>query len=275
MAKTKIIVTGATGSIGYEAVKGLLEKKTPVLMACRDMHKGEETMRKVMTQYPDADIQLLPLDLASIKSILDFVQRLHDERIQPMGLLNNAALMSRRYALTEDDFESTMGVNYLGTYLLTRKILPMMTADAIIVNTVSVTCHLTRLDRQILDAREEKFGQLKTYAKSKLAVMLFSVALAERASVRVNVTDPGVVNSNMIAMDRWFDPLANIFFRPLCKSPERGAIPAIRALQSNESGQCFYGDKQRPIKKKFLEHPYVDWLWENTEILFHEKGVHF
>lgn len=275
MAKTKIIVTGATGSIGFEAVRGLLKRKASVLMTCRDMRKGEEALRKAMSQYPDADIQLLPLDLASINSILNFVQTLHDEGIQPLGLLNNAALMPRRYALTEDGFESAVGVNYLGTYLLTRKLLPLMSADANIVNTVSVTCHLTRLDRQFLDAREDRFGQLKTYAMSKLAVMLFSVALADRAGVRVNVTDPGVVNSNMIAMDRWFDPLANIFFRPLCKSPEHGAIPALRALESTSSGLCFYNDKQKSIKKKFLEHPYVDWLWENTEILFHEKGVHF
>ena len=63
----------------------------------------------------------------------------------------------------------------------------------------------------------------------------------------VNATDPGIVNSNMITMGRWFDPLADMIFRPFCKSPAKGAIPAINAITSGLSGRYFLGNGSRTL----------------------------
>ena len=53
---------------------------------------------------------------------------------------------------------------------------------------------------------------------------------AKARGVKVNLCDPGVVDTGIIAMDRWFDPLADIFFRPFIRSVANGARPALRAL---------------------------------------------
>lgn len=71
----------------------------------------------------------------------------------------------------------------------------------------------------------EHYRRFKAYPDSKLAVLMFTTELARRVhgrSIVVNAVDPGVVNTGMITMHRWYDPLADIFFRPFIKSPERG-----------------------------------------------------
>ena len=57
--------------------------------------------------------------------------------------------------------------------------------------------------------------------------------------MKVNCADPGIVDSSMIHMDRWFDPIADVVFRPLIRTPRNGAVPALRALFSGETGRIF------------------------------------
>lgn len=96
----------------------------------------------------------------------------------------------------------------------------------------------------------ETFGQLKTYALSKKLITRFAAEfapVAAREGVNVNCADPGVVDSDMISMHRWYDPLANIFFRPFIRRPAKGAIPALRALASDRRGLIFTLRRSFPI----------------------------
>ena len=65
--------------------------------------------------------------------------------------------------------------------------------------------------------------------------------------VKVNCADPGVVNSKMITMHRWFDPIADVLFRPFISSPAQGAKPALKALSTSLTGMIFTCNKCRPI----------------------------
>ena len=66
-------------------------------------------------------------------------------------------------------------------------------------------------------------------------------------SFHINCVDPGVVDSNMISMDRWYDPIANIFFRPLIKSPRAGACSTLKALTLKSSGNIVKSKSVKPI----------------------------
>ena len=102
--------------------------------------------------------------------------------------------------------------------------------------------------------------------------MYFSIELARREpDLNVNVADPGVVNSNMIDLGRWFDPIADAVFKPLCKTPAEGALPAVNAMLSDRSMQLFRGDGYEPIPDKFLERRISSAaLWEQTESIFRD-----
>lgn len=278
MEKSKIIVTGATGSIGLAAVKSLLSKDLPVIMACRNIKKADSQRDNLIKQFPHSEIDILELDLNSLTSIRSFVEEIKNQGFKVDKLLNNAGIICRDFTVNDDGFETTLAVNYLGPLYLSKLMIPLMDNDFNIVNTVSVTRGVSKLDEHFFDLDKKRFSQLGTYGKAKYALFLSSLTLSEKIkNGSVNLTDPGVVDSNMISMHRWFDPLADVLFRPFCKSPEKGAIPAVNALlyKSTDNGQqstdllqrnvkLFSGNKSKVISQKHYDNPMRKWLWEET-----------
>lgn len=236
-----IIITGASGSVGREVVKGLAVKGIPVIMACRNLEKGNVVMQEILAAVPDADLRLEKLDISSSESIAGFVKRIEDVEIA--GLFNNAGAIFRDFGVTPEGKERTFAVNYLGPVMLTEMLLPRLKSGCAVVNMVSLTTKLSTLCESDLQPSKKDFGQLKTYGKAKLALLRYSKELAmKRPDLCVNVADPGIVNSNMISMGRWFDQLADLLFRPFCKSPRKGAIPAINALTSDARLRYYKGN---------------------------------
>ena len=279
MEKNQIIVTGATGSIGLAATKSLLSKDLPVIMACRNIKKANSQRDILIKEFPHSEIDVLELDLNSLSSIRMFTENIKNQGFKADRLLNNAGIICRDFTVNDDGFETTLAVNYLGPLYLTKLMIPLMSDDFNIVNTVSVTRGVSKLDKHFFDLDKKRFSQLGTYGKAKYALFLSSLTLAEKIkNGRVNLTDPGVVDSNMISMHRWFDPLADVLFRPFCKSPEKGAMPAVNALLlTTDNGQrttdfvhnevrLFSGNKSKVISQKYYDEEIREWLWEETNI---------
>lgn len=247
MAETTIIITGASGAMGSAAVKAMAREGYGIIMACRNLEKGAGVRESILREIPDARLEVLHLDLASLASVRAFADAIAGRCAEGMvlgGLFNNAGIINRYFKVTEDGYENTMATNFIGPSTLTEALLPHFVQGAHIVSMVSLTCGMTRLGQDFLTPRKEDFHQLRTYAKSKLALLLYSLSLSERVSGRVfvNLADPGIVNSNMISMGRWFDPLADVLFRPFCKSPENGVAPAVRALLADKHQRFFIGN---------------------------------
>lgn len=274
MEKSKIIVTGATGSIGLAAVKSLLSKDLPVIMACRNIKKADSQRDSLIKEFPHSEIDVLELDLNSLASIRAFVEEIKNQGFKVYKLLNNAGIICRDFTVNDDGFETTLAVNYLGPLYLSKLMIPLMDNDFNIVNTVSVTRGVSKLDEHFFDLDKKRFSQLGTYGKAKYALFLSSLTLSEKIkNGSVNLTDPGVVDSNMISMHRWFDPLADVLFRPFCKSPEKGAIPAVKALlqpiansqqPTARNVKLFSGNRSKVIPQKHYDNPLRKWLWEES-----------
>ena len=246
-----ILITGATGAIGSAALRQLQTRGYHVIGTSRRPDTGD----------------LWSLDLSSPDSIEAFARRLTREGVRLDGLLNNAGTMQRNYGITHEGFEQVLATNYLGTYALTRRLMPLMNPGARVVCTVSLTCHIAHVDRTLFDTSLRTYRQLGAYADSKMAVMLFAEELHRRYGdrLRVNVTDPGVVDSRMLHMNRWYDPLADRLFRPLCKNPEQGALPAVNAVTADCAGQLFRGGRHRDIPRRWRQPELARWLWDETE----------
>lgn len=274
MEKSKIIVTGATGSIGLAAVKSLLSKDLPVIMACRNIKKADSQKDSLIKQFPHSEIDVLELDLNSLSSIRAFVEEIKNQGFKVDKLLNNAGIICRDFTVNDDGFETTLAVNYLGPLYLSKLMIPLMDDGFNIVNTVSVTRGVSKLDEHFFELDKKRFSQLGTYGKAKYALFLSSLTLSEKIkNGSVNLTDPGVVDSNMISMHRWFDPLADVLFRPFCKSPEKGAIPAVNALlqltansqqPTVQNVRLFSGNRSKVISQKHYDEPIREWLWEES-----------
>ena len=216
------------------------------------------------------------MDLNSLPSIKSFADNVKGQGFRVNKLLNNAGVICRDFAVNDDGFETTVAVNYIGPLYLTKLMMPLMDDDFSVVNTVSVTRGVSRLDKNFFELDKTRFSQLGTYGKAKYALFLSSLTLSEKIEKgKVNLTDPGVVDSNMISMHRWFDPIADVLFRPFCKSPEKGAVPAINALMASENSlqttgsahdvRLFSGNKNKAISQKHYDNEMRMWLWEETE----------
>lgn len=268
----RIIITGASGAMGAVATKAMAREGHKVVMACRNMEKTESVRRQILQELPRAEIEIKMLDLSSMKSVRRFVDDLGDEPVS--ALFNNAGVISKGYSLTSEGLENTFAVNYFGPFILTGLLLPWMPNDARIVNMVSLTCRFVSVSEPSLQPASSDFSQLGTYARSKLCLLRFSQELARRyPDLRVNLADPGIVNSNMISMGRWFDPLADLLFRPFCKSPEKGARPAVAALSSGERNRYFIGKQVLVIPETYSDPELDSRLWAETERIIRQKDL--
>lgn len=262
MSRTAII-TGASGSMGAAAAESLASEGWRVIMACRNPEKAGRIRSGILSRHPSADIEIRHLDLASLCSVRKFVESMDGESIDV--LFNNAGTICREWSMTEDGYERTFQVNFVGPALLS-----ILLSDRLkrIVSMVSLTCSLTDISPDYSGDRKEEFSQLGTYARSKLSLLLFTLELGRRKNLDVKLSDPGIVNSNMIRMDRWFDPLADILFRPFCSSPEKGVRPALNAIRDECPGAEYYkGDKELSVKRRFISHPAVSNLYGSIEVL--------
>lgn len=234
------VVTGATGAIGSQIALGLAERGYPLWLACRSRQKAEPLIEQCLT-YGSPDVKFLPLELADEASVRAAAGVLSDFGSPLAGLINNAGIMQRHWQADSHGRELTMLVNYWHTRLFTELALPLIADGGAVVSTTSLTRFWPgRSDRLDVDAKH--FSQLGTYGLSKKALTKWMRSMAhepEGRRLRINCADPGIVSTPMISMHRWFDPMADLLFRPFIRSPRQGAIPALRAWSSPASGSIF------------------------------------
>ncbi len=239
-----VIVTGATGAIGTEIARALAAQGHDLLLGCRNKDKATALIAELAESYPQISAEFLPLDLTSEARIRTTVEllpsMLRGRKLE--GVIHNAGTMQRRFVADEHGRELTMTVNYRHTALLHTLMLEsgLLGPGAAVVFTTSLTRYMRRGSAMPKEPCESSFSQLGSYASSKKALTLFARAQATaHPELRINCADPGVVNSSMIHMDRWFDPLADIFFRPFIRTPKSGALPALRAFRASGSGKIY------------------------------------
>ena len=126
MNKDYYIVTGANGSIGQAITEALAAQNLPVVMGCRNIAKSQPIRQRIIEKTGNSDILLLPLDLASFQSISHFCKQLAETDISIKALVNNAGVMCKDFGKTVDGFETSIGVNYIGTIFLTESLIPLM-----------------------------------------------------------------------------------------------------------------------------------------------------
>jgi len=120
-----VMVTGGNTGLGYETCLELCRMGAHVILACRDLSKGRSAVQKIQSKVPNGKITLMQLDLASRRSIENFVQEYKQMSLPSLDILvNNAGVMMCPYETTAEGWETQFGTNHLGHYLLTHLLLP-------------------------------------------------------------------------------------------------------------------------------------------------------
>lgn len=280
-----IIVTGANSGLGFEASKIYASKGATVIMACRSLDRAETAKHKIQIEYKDADLDIMQLDLGSLKSIENFVKAFKTKYSSIDILLNNAGIMTVPYGLTEDGFELQNGVNHLGHFALTAQLFPIIkkTPQARIVNVSSVAHKSGKIDFNNYLFEKGKYKRFKSYSRSKLSNLLFTYELDRRVKekdidIKVLVAHPGVSGTEL---GRYIDkhwltkPIAWLAYK-IVQSPYAGCLPEVRASldETALSGQ-YYGPKGifemrgKPVltksNKRSHDKELAKKLWDKSE----------
>lgn len=283
MEQKLAIITGANGGMGSTLVRDVAKAGYTAIMACKNFDKATPVFERLKSET-GGDIILKHLDLSSFESIRNFAQDIKDNYQHIDLQLNNAGTLCHKPEQSAENYEKTVAVNYLGHYVLTNLLLPLMGPGSRVVNMVSLTVRYGHLKPTLFQPVDDKhFNRFTTYSDSKKAFFYFTLDAADawkERGITVNCADPGIVSTNIIRMGNVVvDKLCDWFFRPIIKTPTQGAATMLRlALDPSLDGQTggFYANKKlKKVNSKIVNSPEREMLRQMTADIMAKHGFKF
>jgi NAD(P)-dependent dehydrogenase (short-subunit alcohol dehydrogenase family) len=233
------IVTGANSGIGFAAAIPLAARGARIVLAVRDMAKGEAAAAKM-----PGTAEVRPLDLASLDSVRAFAAAWQGDIAL---LINNAGVMIPPLTRTADGFELQFGTNHLGHFALTNLLLPQVSGRVV---TVSSDAHKGgAIDFDDLNWERKRYRPWRAYGQSKLANLLFTSELQRRLThagspVKATAAHPGYAATNLQShsgsrlMAFAMEQIGN---RVLAQDAAAGSLPTLYAAVADIPGDSFAG----------------------------------
>jgi NAD(P)-dependent dehydrogenase (short-subunit alcohol dehydrogenase family) len=238
----RAIVTGANAGLGLEIARELAAHGAEVVLACRSTAKGEAAARRI-----GGRTSVAALDLADLDSVAAFAGTVSG-RLDL--LVNNAGLMAVDAGRTAQGVETQFGVNHLGHFALTARLLPLLlaTPGSRVANHSSMG---HRAARGSADPRMERpYDRWQAYFHSKLANLLFTAELQRRlaaagAGTIAVAAHPGGSHTDLGTEGSGLsNRLMRTFVPLITQPPALGARPMLRALTDPAArGGEFYGPR--------------------------------
>ncbi|RMY77575.1 hypothetical protein D0863_01222 [Hortaea werneckii] len=281
-----ILITGGNAGIGKATVEALVPHNPASIYICaRNLGTAKTLADDVRKATPDANIEILQLDLSSFESVKSCASAFNSKADRLDVLFLNAGVSSISPRLSKEGYEIEFAINHMGHALLTQLLLPKMlqtkqkhpTADLRIVSTSSMAYTAPpggKIDvSQMSDPHAFGWRPLARYGHSKLANILFIRKLAERyPDIVCTSVHPGVVKSEIFERAKaegyrllyWLTAPAVMLTGV---TTEEGAKTQLWAATAKEveSGK-FYVPVGKPVDNAvFHDTEQVDGLWKYTE----------
>ncbi|WP_371154974.1 SDR family oxidoreductase [Jannaschia sp. 2305UL9-9] len=282
------VITGANAGAGFQAARILLSKGAKVVMLNRSSEKSTAAVRDLKSEFgAAADVSFVRMDLADLASVRGAGQEVLATVPRIDALICNAAIAqvpSRK--LTVDGFESQLGTNHYGHFVLCGMLFDRIDASRgriVVVASLGYRMGLRTIKFDDMNW-DRNYSPNAAYSQSKLAQMMFAYELQDRVvasgrNVDVYVCHPGASATSLISTSGGL--ITRITFglmsmSPLVQSAEKGAYPEVMcATEAELEHRALYGPTGRlqfvgPVGKGSLE-PYahdkatMQRLWERSE----------
>jgi NAD(P)-dependent dehydrogenase (short-subunit alcohol dehydrogenase family) len=249
-----VLVTGANSGIGFETARLLAQRGAHVVLACRNVERGREALRRVRGHAPDAELELLELDASDLGSVRHAAAELRRRHDHVDVLINNAGVMATPLRRTADGFELQFATNHLGPFALTGLLLPSLLAGER-PRVVTVASNMHRRGRIRFGDLNWKRGYhpIAAYSQSKLANLLFTFEL-QRRSARAGLPLMGLAahpgwaatrlqaNSALMNNSRFAERATRVLNTVLAQDATQGALPTVAAAALPEArGGDYWG----------------------------------
>jgi NAD(P)-dependent dehydrogenase (short-subunit alcohol dehydrogenase family) len=267
------MVTGANSGMGKATVAALADRGFTVIMICRSKARGETALQELL-EKKNRDIILMQCDLGQMDDIRRFTVEFKSHYSRLDVLINNAGVISLDRRETYDGLEEQFGVNHIGHFLLTLRLLNLMERGSRIVVVASGAHKVGKIHFDDYNLKKG-FNVVKAYGQSKLANVLFARELAVRVKARgitVNCCHPGAVATSM-GIDRitGFGSQITGLLKPVFLTPEEGAKTAIYLATSPEGGKVtgkyFYRCQMSTTSQAAKSRKLAQKLFELSEDL--------
>ncbi|OBB37569.1 SDR family NAD(P)-dependent oxidoreductase [Mycobacterium sp. 852002-51961_SCH5331710] len=242
------IVTGANSGLGYDTAAALAAKGAQVVLAVRNLDKGNEAVDRIRNSTPNAAVSLTELDLSSLDSVRRAADELRAAHPRIDLLINNAGVMYvPNRETTKDGFEMQFGTNHLGHFALTGLLLEnLLKVGGSRVVTVSSVGHRILARIRFEDPHfETGYNRVRAYGQSKLANLLFTYELQRRLAAKGSSTiaaaaHPGLSDTELM---RYVPPfIPDVVWKVVAQPAEKGALPTLRAATDpGVQGGQYYG----------------------------------
>jgi len=284
-SRLTVIITGGASGIGLETSRVFALRGAHVIIAARNTEAASEARKTILEKNPTARIDVLKLDLSSLKSVRTFVDQFNSMKLPLNVLINNAGVMFCPFQLSKDGVEMQFATNHLGHFLLTNLLLDNMKATAKstgiegrIVNLSSVA-HAHTYPKGIEFDRindEKRYHDKMAYGQSKLANLLHANELSRRlkeegANITVNSVHPGLIMTNLMRHSYILLKIVQVATFVLWKNVHQGAAttcyvglnPQLRGV----TGKYFADCNEEKTTKLGQSDELAKQLWDFSEEL--------
>ena len=271
-----ILITGANTGIGLATAETFVKDGHHVILGCRNPDKASQA-KKQLDAIGTGKVDTVTLDLNDLAQIAQTADTLISQFEKIDVLVNNAGMMTPQLESTADGFEKQIGVNYIGPFLLTMKLLPLIkkAEQGRIIHLASMMHLLGQIDVDQFKADQvKKYNGVRSYANSKLANLLFSNTLAQKlqgSSVTSNALHPGGVDSEIYReLPKYQYSAIKLFLILTSKPAELIKKIAFSAEWAQRNGD--YASLQTPALKsrKAKNRELGQYLFEQTLQLVHQ-----
>ncbi|KAK6140307.1 hypothetical protein DH2020_017846 [Rehmannia glutinosa] len=282
------VITGGASGIGLETARVLALRNAHVVIAARNMEAANEAKQLILKDNKNARIDVLKLDLASVKSIKAFADNFIALNLPLNILINNAGIMFCPYQLSEDGIEIQFATNHLGHFYLTNLLLDKMKETAKstgiegrIVNLSSIAHNYTYKGGIRFEKinNKNRYDDKRAYGQSKLANILHANELsrrlkAEGVNITANAVHPGLIMTNLFKYSGLWMKIFKFFSCFLWKNVPQGAAttcyvalhPSLKGVSGKYFADCNEFKPSRLARKEVLAKK----LWEFSTKLVNE-----
>ena len=122
LAGKKVAITGSTGGLGKEICRFILTLGGKLVLVDRNRARSEKNREELVSEFPDASVELVRADLSEISSVKSAVEELKGMEIDVF--LHNAGAYSIPRYDTDSGYENVFTINFISPYYMIRELLP-------------------------------------------------------------------------------------------------------------------------------------------------------
>jgi NAD(P)-dependent dehydrogenase (short-subunit alcohol dehydrogenase family) len=247
------ICTGANGGLGKNYCREMLSRDYHVVMACRNKQSGKQVLEELKQEFPDGSLELMSVDVGSLKSIERFSNDFISKHTRLDVLAHNAGVyfFDKARKTSTDNIELNFAVHYIGPFALTARLFPLLSATpgSRVVSMSSKEHHGSPVNQEDIQMKSDfaALGNMVAYSRSKWAIMAFTYELHRRIQkkgLQMNAVaaHPGVSITGIQHKgnpSRFQRAAIWVFGQLLSATPDEAVKPLVIASTEGKSGEFF------------------------------------